>query len=159
MDQSDADEAISFTLVDTANEDGRASIEHGLMRFNSERTPYFAEFRTPENMPKPLDVMIRNRHGSPLGGLVAVTHWGWLDVALFWLDEPARGKGYGTQIMLLAEKEAKRRGCHASRLTTYSFQARGFYEKLGYRVVGRYEDYPPGETHYALRKDFSEESE
>ena len=28
-------------------------------------------------------------------------------------------------------------------LTTYSFQARGFYEKEGYRVVGEMAGYPP----------------
>lgn len=152
---SGSDEEIALTLVDTANEQDRAAIEQGLITFNGERTPYFAEIRSPENMPQPLDVMIRDSDGTLLGGLVAVTHWGWLDIGLLWLDERARGKSYGKQIMLLAEAEARRRGCKASRLTTYSFQARGFYEKLGYRVVGQYDDYPPGETHYALRKDFS----
>ncbi len=43
--------------------------------------------------------------------------------------------------------------------TTYSFQARGFYEKLGYRLAGQIDDYPPGRSYYWLRKGFSVEGE
>jgi GNAT superfamily N-acetyltransferase len=154
MTMTPGDEALMLTLVETVNEADRAAIEQGLLRFNSERTPAFAQERAPENRASPLDVMVRDADGTLLGGLVAVTHWGWLDIGLLWLEERVRGQGYGTQVMRLAETEAQRRGCHASRLTTYSFQAKGFYEQLGYRVVGQYDDYPPGEVHYALRKDF-----
>jgi hypothetical protein len=38
-------------------------------------------------------------------------------------------------------------------LTTYSFQARGFYEKEGYSVVGEMAGYPPGATYFWMRKD------
>jgi hypothetical protein len=38
-------------------------------------------------------------------------------------------------------------------LRTFSFQARRFYEKEGYRVVGELADYLPGETLYWVRKD------
>ena len=53
-----------------------------------------------------------------------------------------------------AEQEARRRGCRYAQLTTYSFQARGFYEKLGYSVVGQMDDYPPGRRSLWMRKDF-----
>jgi hypothetical protein len=59
LKKSSDDAGMTFTLVDTANEADRTAIEQGLIKFNSERTPYFAEFRTPENTPKPLDVVIR----------------------------------------------------------------------------------------------------
>lgn len=52
------DEALLLTLVDTVNEADRATIEQGLLRFNSERTPYFAEDRAPEHRPSPLDVIV-----------------------------------------------------------------------------------------------------
>jgi RimJ/RimL family protein N-acetyltransferase len=66
-----------------------------------------------------------------------------------------RGQGYGRRLLALAEQAAQERGCRYAQLTTYSFQARGFYEKAGYRVVGALTDYPPGETYYWLRKDFA----
>lgn len=54
----------------------------------------------------------------------------------------------------MAEAEALQRGCSRAKLRTFSFQARGFYEKEGYRVVGELEDYPPGETFYWMQKDW-----
>ena len=50
-------------------------------------------------------------------------------------------------------RKPRTRGCSQVMLTTYSFQARGFYEKEGYRVVGEMADYPPGATYYWMRKD------
>jgi hypothetical protein len=37
-------------------------------------------------------------------------------------------------------------------LDTFSFQARGFYEKLGYCVFGTLDDYPPGHSRFYLTK-------
>ncbi|MGC6728099.1 hypothetical protein ACP0GO_26835, partial [Escherichia coli] len=37
-------------------------------------------------------------------------------------------------------------------LDTYSFQARGFYEKLGYTVFGTIDDFPPGHQRFFGRK-------
>jgi hypothetical protein len=57
--------------------------------------------------------------------------------------------------MLKAESEAVNRGCASSWLDTFSFQARGFYEKLGYRVFGELCDNPPGHTRFFLKKSLS----
>jgi GNAT superfamily N-acetyltransferase len=54
--------------------------------------------------------------------------------------------------MAEAEAEALRRGCHAASLDTYSFQARGFYERLGYSVFGIIDDCPPGHSRIYLIK-------
>jgi hypothetical protein len=40
-------------------------------------------------------------------------------------------------------------------LDTYSFQARGFYERLGYTVFGTINDYPPGHSRFFLTKTLS----
>jgi ribosomal protein S18 acetylase RimI-like enzyme len=54
----------------------------------------------------------------------------------------------------MAEAEAVRRKCVGAWLDTYSFQARGFYERLGYTVLGEIADYPPGHTRYFMKKSF-----
>ena len=54
--------------------------------------------------------------------------------------------------MRLAEDEARRRGCVAAVLYTISFQAPGFYEKNGYRVLGTVACLPPGTSRIFMTK-------
>ena len=61
-----------------------------------------------------------------------------------------RGQGVGRALMGHAEAHARERECHSAWLDT--FQARGFYEALGYVPFGELEDYPPGQSRYFLRK-------
>ena len=63
-----------------------------------------------------------------------------------------RGAGLGRQLLQRAEAIARERGCHGLWLDTFSFQARGFYEKLGFSLFGEIEDYPPGHSRFFLRK-------
>jgi len=43
-------------------------------------------------------------------------------------------------------------GCRISHLDTFDFQAKGFYEKLGYTVFGVLEDCPEGHNRYYMSK-------
>jgi ribosomal protein S18 acetylase RimI-like enzyme len=76
-----------------------------------------------------------------------------MEVDILWVQEGLRRHGYGRTLLRMAEAEAGTRGCSHVMLTTYSFQARGFYEREGYRVVGEMVDYPPEATYYWMRKD------
>lgn len=87
-----------------------------------------------------------------LGGLWGGTSFTYFHLELLYLPEHLRGSGLGRRMMKQAEKEAVRRGCHAAWLDTFSFQARGFYERLGYEVFGTLDDYPPGHARFFLRK-------
>ena len=49
---------------------------------------------------------------------------------------PARGHDFGKELMKRGELYAAESGCTDAFLDTFSFQARPFYEKLGYRVFG-----------------------
>jgi hypothetical protein len=55
--------------------------------------------------------------------------------------------------MQAIEHQAAQGGCTQSYLDTYSFQAIEFYQKLGYEVVGKLENFPTPHTHYFLKKD------
>ena len=50
-----------------------------------------------------------------------------------------------------AEMRALERGCHSAWVDTFSFQAPGFYPRLGYEVFGEL-DYPPGHKRIFLQK-------
>ena len=56
--------------------------------------------------------------------------------------------------MLEAERIARANGCVGIWLDTYEFQARGFYEKLGFEVFGSLKDHPVGHRRFFLRKRF-----
>jgi GNAT superfamily N-acetyltransferase len=109
--------------------------------------------------PQPLDVVLEDWQGRMLGGLAASTYWGWLELEILWLEAAVRGQGYGARLLAEAEAEAISRGCSRAQVRTFDFQARGFYEKQGYRVVGALDDYPPGHSFYWLRKELAERSE
>jgi GNAT superfamily N-acetyltransferase len=102
--------------------------------------------------PQYLFASVRDSVGTLVGGLVGATYLGWLQVHSVWLPDDLRGHGYGTSLMETAEKEAVKRGCTKVFLETLSFQALPFYEKLGYTVFSRLQDFPPGGARYALTK-------
>jgi GNAT superfamily N-acetyltransferase len=90
-----------------------------------------------------------------LGGLWGSTSYSYLHVDAVFVPEALRGTGLGRKLMLMAENEAVARGCIGAWLDTFSFQACGFYEKLGYQIFGWLHDNPPGHTRFFLKKSFS----
>lgn len=142
---------LRFVLSDKADKAARDLIHRQIRSFNDAVSEHHRAVRPVG--PSPLDVLIYDEQGQIVGGLVADTYWGWLAIEDLWIDAGLRGQGRGRKLMDLAETEAIARGCSSSFVQTYSFQARGFYEKLGYRVVGRLDDYPPGQVFFWMRKD------
>ncbi|WP_407314850.1 GNAT family N-acetyltransferase [Desulfosporosinus sp. SB140] len=69
-----------------------------------------------------------------------------------WIESQYRLKGIGRQLLVQVEKLAKEIGCGKVFLTTFGFQARDFYLKYGYWVVGTLDDYPPAFQRKALLK-------
>ncbi len=90
-----------------------------------------------------LVVTVRDPAGDVVGGLWGRTGYGFLFVELLALGA-AKGHGIGTQVMALAEAEARRRGLQGIWLDTWTFQAPEFYPKFGFTECGRITDYPPG---------------
>jgi ribosomal protein S18 acetylase RimI-like enzyme len=88
-------------------------------------------------------VVARARDGRLVGGLYGETRWGWLKVSTLFVVADCRRSGVGRRMLLAAEAEARDRGCTGVRLDTFSFQAPGFYERLGYRRFGELPGYPP----------------
>jgi ribosomal protein S18 acetylase RimI-like enzyme len=101
---------------------------------------------------RPLGMSLRAPDGTLVGGLHGATMWGWLLVDGLWIAPESRGRGLGRRLLLAAEAIAVERGCRGAWLGTFDFQARGFYERLGYTVFGELPDFPAGHTHYEMRK-------
>ncbi len=101
---------------------------------------------------QPLCVFARGGDGAISGGITAATSWNYLHIAFLWVDETHRGAGLATALMAAAEAEAKARGCGHAALDTFSFQALGFYQKLGYSEIGRLDGYASGQARHYLHK-------
>lgn len=102
----------------------------------------------------PLNMALRSEDGSVVGGVYGATMWRWLMIDGLWIDPSLRGQGFGRKILLAAESVAITRGCLGSWLGTFDFQARDFYEHLGYVVFSELPGFPPGHSHFHLRKNF-----
>jgi ribosomal protein S18 acetylase RimI-like enzyme len=123
------------------------------IQFVSENLSRDAENRTGLKKDyRKLGFFIRDHTGGIVGGLVVDIAWGWLYICTIWLEDGIRGRGFGRQLFEMAEKEAKKLGCRNSYLETFNFQARPFYEKLGYEVYGTLDDIPPGHRRYLMKK-------
>ena len=124
-----------------------------IIEFNNLKSSYHRNGRLPNSV-KPLNLILKNDDGEIIGGLSGSTYWDWLEIDDFFIPDELRGKGIGTSLLQKAETIAMERGAKRCFLSTFDFQARTFYEKHGYFVVGKLEGYPPNSAYFWMRKDF-----
>jgi GNAT superfamily N-acetyltransferase len=96
--------------------------------------------------PRLLVIPIHDDAGAVAGGLWGFSMFEWLHVQMLLVPASLRGIGIGTALMAVAEAEARRRGCRGIHLDAFSFQADGFYRKLGFALFGTLPDCPPGHS-------------
>lgn len=101
-----------------------------------------------------LKFVAKDSTGKVLGGVMGDVVFGlYLTVYVLWVDEEYRKDGIGTILMKKLEQSAKERGATFSQVDTFDFQAKGFYEKIGYDLFGTLEDSPSeGHKRYYLKK-------
>ena len=134
-------------MTDVADDSIRKAIVEPLVAYN--------QAKTGRNDVRPLVLALEENDGAVVGGLWGRTAYGWLFVELLVVPESLRGRGLGRELMSRAEGEAIARGCHGAWLDTFEFQARGFYERLGYECFGELQDYPAGSARYFMRKSLA----
>lgn len=123
---------INFLL--NPPKDLKDRIYQGLKAFNLQHFP--------DEDIQSLACIAEDDEGHFLGGLTGEIFTNTLFVEFLWLDEANRNSGTGRKLMQAIENEAKQRGVTDLYLDTYSFQAPGFYAKLGFEEVGRYTGFP-----------------
>ena len=91
-----------------------------------------------------LAIFVRDDAGRIVAG---VSGWSWgncCELQSLWVEPSLRGRWLGTRLIAAAEAEAVARGCSQTVHFTYAFQARRLYERCGYELMGRVEDFPSG---------------
>ncbi len=125
--------SVKPRVTATLTHDDIDAVKNGLRAYNKSFIP--------QDSFKELGVFIEDAEGNKTGGLIAETVGKFLNIKYLWIDESLRGQDCGTLLMRQAEEEAIARGCHYALVDTFSFQARPFYERLGYECKMTLEDY------------------
>jgi len=135
---------LRITIPENPSEADRAAIGKPLRAYN--------ETHGGDPRMKPVAVLLTDEQGQHVGGLWGKTVYDWLFVEWLAVPDGYRGKGLGTTLIQAAEDIARANDCIGLWLDTFEFQARGFYEKLGFEVFGTLEDHPIGQRRFFLRK-------
>ena len=143
-DRADRLEPI-VKLTDAPTAEEEHAIGSGLARFNEEQSGIRDS--------RPLAVVVHDpQTNQPVGGLTGRTSLGLLFIDLFFIPADLRRDGLGSRLLQLAEDEARRRGCVNAVLYTINFQAPGFYERHGYRILGSVPCLPTGTSRIFMTK-------
>jgi GNAT superfamily N-acetyltransferase len=136
--------SVKVQVATDAKAEDVASVQAGLREFN------IRVIGDPEEVP--VTIFLRADSDEVVGGLLGHIKWKWLYVSRLWIADSHRGKGHGADLMNAAEDLARSHECVGSYLDTFEYQARPFYEKLGYELFGTLEGFPPGYRQYFLSK-------
>lgn len=121
-----------------------AFLAERIYEFNAKTTGYFdGEF---------FSAVQRNESDAIRAGIYGYTWGGCCYVSFLWVDESERGHGMGTALLVAAEGHARSKGCEVVFLTTHTFQAPAFYERLGYVQQAVVRDHPVGYANVVFAK-------
>lgn len=138
-------ESLRLVHEPQASEADIAFVKNSLYEFNM--------MTMNDHSPKAINLFVRDESNVIYGG-VLVNCWGrWAHVDFLWISEVARRQGLGSKLLDMAHERAREFGCIGAYLETFTFQARPFYERFGYKVVGEVEDFPPGHTYFFMAKN------
>jgi len=141
------------------NEERRLAVRQGLTAANKKGSAELRRLYGSEaDKIRPVEVYVVAQDGAILGGAYGTVRWRWFDLDVVWLSDAVRGGGTGRMLMEQVEAAARAAEASAIRLSTLDFQARGFYQKCGYRVYGELPNYPETHTEFLLMKDLDQVS-
>lgn len=128
-----------------ADPDLDAQLDAGLTAFNVQATGADDQ--------RKLTVRVTGGDGRLVAGLSGWTWGTCCGISMVWVRADARREGWGAQLLAAAEAEARSRGCGQVVVSSFTFQAPGFYERHGYVETGRTEGIPrAGSADVHLRK-------
>ncbi len=105
---------------------------------------------------EPKAFVIRDDAGVVCAAVVARLFWGQLHIKNVLCAENARGQGYAQRLMDEAHAWGRTQGCDFAFVETMSFQAEGFYKKLGYVTEYTRQGYAAGTSFIYMKKDLKD---
>jgi len=136
-----------FSIKANPSDDDVIEFQKGFESYNLEQTD--GEFNSPEEW---ISLVLKEHEGTIVGGIMTSMLYWTQYLEVLWVDDRYKGLGYGKDLVLEAERRAKRNGCLASQTYTFSWQAPDFYQAIGYKMIATYEGYVNGITEHILMK-------
>ena len=100
-------------------------------------------------------IFLKDQNKKVMGAIIVTFLWNGMAINSLWIDESLRKQGWGGKLMQAVEKEAIERRCTIAYTDTFPWQAPGFYERLGYTLYGKLDDFPQGFSLCYYRKKLS----
>lgn len=104
-----------------------------------------------------LGFVVRNGTGQTIGVAAGYTWSDTAELKQMWIDEAYRGRGCARALLDAFVAEACNRRVRRIWVSSYDFQAPGFYEKAGFKRVAELEGWPEGHINVVLCKVLSQE--
>jgi GNAT superfamily N-acetyltransferase len=136
---------MKLALEADADDEVLKALTAGMKAFNGAAVPDLASHK--------IVAAIRDDAGRVVGGVIGRLAADSVYMEIVYNDDSVRGTGMGREMMLLCEAEAKRLGAREAWLYTMSFQAKPFYEKLGYTQFAELEWLGGAHKRHFMRKD------
>ena len=143
-----------FKVLENEDEEFAKDVKYNLHLYNMENCSYIKDNSSMYHINKVKRNFAVYDGDKVIGGAVGYCSLAWYYLDDLWLDASYRHQGVGTRLIKEIEKFAKIQNCLGIRTETWRFQARDFYEKLGFHVYASFDDFPPGSTEYYLVKRF-----
>jgi len=99
-----------------------------------------------------LGFIVRDEDGRTVAIAAGYTWAGVSEIKQMWVDEAFRGQGYGRALLDAMVTEARRRGALRVWVSSYDFQAPGFYERAGFTRMAAFDGWPEGAVNVILCK-------
>ncbi|MBN2796812.1 MAG: GNAT family N-acetyltransferase [Clostridia bacterium] len=122
------------------------------IKSHNDEVSYYHKISRDEDYVKPILITEKDK-GRIIGGISASMYWEMIYLDEFFIKAEYRKKGIGRKLLNQLIDIAKEKHVNFICLQTFSFQARDFYLKFGFKIIGEIKDYPPGESMYTMRLD------
>jgi ribosomal protein S18 acetylase RimI-like enzyme len=136
-------------LIDeTDNEQLKNHLKHAMMEFNA---TFFGK-----HTPKPFTIYINDSNHQLIAGVTGFYYHKYARIDYAWVHEAYRKQGLGKQLFARLERFLSEKHCQFIQLDTFDFQAKPFYEKLGFHCVGTISKWVGDHDCYFMRKELKQ---
>jgi GNAT superfamily N-acetyltransferase len=135
--------------IHESTQEDKISIDNKLVEFNQENVPF-----QQKDAYMSLSFIMKDENSLVIGGINATLYcWNLMYIDVLYIEGLYRRKGYGKMLVAKAEAKARQNGGYMSHLDTFDWQAKEFYENIGYEVFGILDNCPRGHKRYFMKKN------